>query len=245
MWLFEGSIASYHPNWDLLNRTALARWSLKLANLILGHVQAFFGKTENTLWNFGLLHFPVSISPSHPYVWDWLKTKRNWMSHPASTPGSLPIVNDGGGAYPRNTLWKGIMSHHKQEHSNNSKPPTFNHQLSTTYSPKSFAILDPQTSTITKPQPPVLHPGKFKPGRSIDGHSATGSKHLTLPSAGWMSPMTGAGEENAAWSGLGGTEGSWSTKPTWDSVWHKFHTAIRLDLNCEIRPILDLYFPTI
>jgi len=26
--------------------------------------------------------------------------------------------------------------------------------------------------------------------------------------------MTGAGEENAAWSGLGGTDGSWSTKPT-------------------------------
>ena len=57
-------------------------------------------------------------------------------------------------------------------------------------------------------------PGKFKPGRSIDGHSVTGSKHLTQLSAGWMSFMTGAGEENAAWSGLGGTDGSWSTKPT-------------------------------
>ena len=70
-----------------------------------------------------------------------------WQSH-QSNPHVVnswhrPIVNDGGGAYPRNTLWKGIMSHHKQEHSNNSKPPTFNHQLSTTYSPKIICYIRP------------------------------------------------------------------------------------------------------
>lgn len=71
----------------------------------------------------------------------------------------------------------------------------------------------------------------------------TGSKHLTQLSAGWMFFMTGAGEENAAWSGLGGTDGSWSAKPTWDSVWHEFHTTMRLDLGGLNYRICLLHLP--